>query len=171
MLRGHYAHFIQGTFGPLTATTPFSETYSGAFPFQAIQMLEFDGKGSLTGSESVVVGGAEITNPTGTHFVQVVGTFTINADCTGIAYLCSNHISGTPPPGGVPSTCTGDTIGTSGFLWEDFVQATIVLANGGKTFHMLVIPPYDNNGVVRTISSTGTRLEDEIERERFKDDR
>jgi hypothetical protein len=158
MLRGHYAHLIQGLYGP--DMTPFNETYmSNALPFQAIQMLDFDGKGGVTGSESIVISGAEVTGNGGTHFVPVVGSFTINADCTGIAYLCSNHSSGTVSGG--PSTCTGNTIGTS--VWEDFVQVTVVLANGGRTFHMLVIPPYDSKGIVRTISSTGTRLEDEIE--------
>jgi hypothetical protein len=161
MLRGHYAHLIQGLYGP--DTTPLTETYmSNAFPFQAIQMLEFDGRGGITGSESIVVSGAEFTENAGTHFVPVVGSFTVNPDCTGIAYLCSNHMTGTVSGG--PGTCTGTTINTSGFVWEDFVKVTVVLANGGKTFHMLVIPPFDNGGVVRTISSTGTKLEDETER-------
>jgi hypothetical protein len=161
ILKGHYAHFIQGTYGP--GTSPFDETYmSSAVPFEGVQMLDFDGKGGLTGQESLVVSGAEITNNNGKHFVPVVGSFTINADCTGIGYLCSNHSTGTISGG--PSTCTSSTIGTNGFSWEDFSQVTVVLANRGKTFHMLVIPPYDGGGIVRTISSTGTRLESEVDR-------
>jgi hypothetical protein len=157
-LQGHYAHLIQGAYGP--DTTPFGQTYGNAFPFQGVQMLEFDGKGGLKGSESLVASGAEITNNNGKHFVPVVGSFTINDDCTGIAYICSNHATGTISGG--PSSCDGNTIGTPGFLWTDFVQATIVLAEHGRKFHMLVVPPYDGGGIVRTISSTGTRLEDVI---------
>jgi hypothetical protein len=160
MLKGHYAHLIQGAFGPgpLDINPPFSQTYGGATPFQGIQMLEFDGKGSVTGSESLVAGGGELTNNNGKHFTPVVGTFTINADCTGIGYLCSNH--STPTVSGGPNTCNANTIDTPGFLWENFIQVTIVLAERGRKFHMLAVPPYDTGGAIRTISGTGTRLED-----------
>ena len=158
MLRGHYAHLIQGAYGPVGAT-PFSQTYGNSLPFQGIQMLEFDGKGTLKGSESLVASGAELTNNNGKHFVPVVGSFSINDDCTGFGYICSNHTTGTVSGG--PNTCNANhTIDTPGFPWEDFVQVTIVLAEGGKKFHMLVVPPFDANGIVRTISSVGTRLED-----------
>ena len=162
MLRGHYAHLIQGAYGPVGAS-PFMQTYGESLPFQGIQMLEFDGKGTLKGQESLVASGAEITNNGGKHFVPVVGSFTINDDCTGFGYICSNHNSGTLTGG--PGTCDANhTITTPGFLWEDFVQVTIVLAEGGKKFHMLVVPPFDLLGgfsVIRTISSVGTRVEDE----------
>jgi len=161
MLKGHYSHLIQGAFGPLGNTTPFTQTFGNAVPFEGIQMLDFDGRGGLKGSESLVAGGGELTNNNGKHFVPVVGSFTINDDCTGIAYICSNHTAGTVSGGS--STCDGNnTIETPGFLWEDFVQVTIVLAERGKKFHMLVVPPYDTNGTIRTISSTGTRLEDAV---------
>jgi len=156
MLKGHYAHMIQGSYGP--STVPFSQTYAGALPFQGIQMLEFDGKGTMTGSESLMAGGGELTNSTGKHFTPVVGTFTINPDCTGIAYLCSNHSSGTVS--GLPSTCNANTIDTPGIVWENFIQVTIVLAERGRKFHMLAVPPFDTGSVIRTISGTGTRLED-----------
>jgi hypothetical protein len=159
MLRGHYAHLIQGAYGPVGAT-PFTQTYGNSLPFQGIQMLDFDGKSTLKGSESLVASGAELTNNGGKHFVPVVGSFTINDDCTGFAYICSNHTTGTLSGG--PNTCDANhTIDTPGFLWEDFVQVTLVLAEGGKKFHMLVVPPFDGNGIIRTISSVGTRLEDE----------
>jgi hypothetical protein len=157
MLRGHYSHLIQGIFGPADASA-FGQTYANALPFQGIQMLEFDGRGGLTGSESLIAGGGELTNNNGKHFVPVVGSFTINSDCTGTAYICSNHTAGTISGG--PNTCNANTIDNPGFLWEDFVAVTIVLAERGKKFHMLVIPPFDTFGIVRTISSTGTRVED-----------
>jgi hypothetical protein len=164
MLRGHYAHLIQGAYGPVGAS-PFMQTYGESLPFQGIQMLEFDGKGTLKGQESLVASGAEITNNGGKHFVPVVGSFTINDDCTGFAFICSNHTTGTLSGG--PGTCDANhTIATPGFFfpWEDFVQVTLVLAEGGKKFHMLVVPPFDLLGgfsVIRTISSVGTRVEDE----------
>src|SRR5438309_283874 len=70
LLKGHYAHLIQGAFGP--GTNQFAQTYGEATPFQGIQMLEFDGKGSVTGSESLVAGGGELTNNNGRHFTPVV---------------------------------------------------------------------------------------------------
>jgi len=162
LLRGHYAHLIQGAYGP-PGFAPFTQTFGNSLPFQGIQMLEFDGKGTLKGQESLVASGAEITNNGGKHFVPVVGSFTINDDCTGVGFICSNHTSGVLSGG--PSTCDANhTVDTPGFKWEDFVQVTIVVAEGGKKFHMLVVPPFDLlNGVsvIRTISSVGTRLEDE----------
>lgn len=158
MLRGHYAHLIQGAYGPPGAT-PFGQTFGNSLPFQGIQMLDFNGRGTLKGSESLVTSGAEITNNGGKHFVPVVGSFTINDDCTGIAFICSNHTAGTLTGG--PETCDANhTVDTPGFVWEDFVQVTVVLAERGSKFHMLVVPPYDGNGTIRTISSTGTRLDD-----------
>jgi hypothetical protein len=157
MLRGHYAHLIQGAYGPADAM-PFTQTFGNSLPFQGIQMLEFDGRGTLKGTESLVASGAEITNNNGKHFVPVVGSFTINDDCTGVAYICSNHTAGTLSGG--PNTCNANTIANSPGLWEDFVQVTMVLAENGKKFHMLVIPPFDGNGIIRTISSVGTRLEE-----------
>jgi hypothetical protein len=161
MLRGHYAHLIQGAYGPGTA--PFTQTFGNSLPFQGIQMLQFDGQGTLKGTESLVASGTELTNNNGKHFVPVVGSFTINDDCTGVGYICSNHTSGAISGG--PSTCNANnTIETPGFIWEDFVQVTIVLAQGGKKFHMVVVPPFDGTptqpGIVRTISSTGTRLDE-----------
>jgi hypothetical protein len=164
-LSGRYAHLIQGAYGA-PGTPEFGQSFGVAWPFQGVQTLVFNGHGTLTGSESFVASGGEITNPTGTHFVPVVGTYTINSDCSGIGYICSNHATGTLS--GAPTTCNLESIkseyGTSRF-WTDFVAVTIVLGSNGKTFHMLVIPPYDggtsaSNGIVRTISSTGTKMDD-----------
>jgi len=164
-LTGRYAHLVEGAYGA-PGTVEFGQTFGVSWPFRGVQTLVFNGQGILTGSESFVASAGEITNPTGTHFVPVVGTYTINSDCTGIGYICSNHATGLLS--GPPSTCNLQNIkteyGTSSF-WTDFVAVTIVLGNGGKTFHMLVIPPYDGgtnstNGVVRTISSTGTKMDD-----------
>jgi hypothetical protein len=156
MLHGRYAHLIQGVFGP--DTSQFGQTFGSGTPFQGIQMLDFDGKGGISGSESLLAGGGEITNNDGKHFTPTVGSYTINPDCTGTAYLCSNHGTGTISGG--PSTCNGNTINSPGLLWMNFVAVTVVLAERGKQFHMLVIPPYDTGGVVRTIASTGTRVDD-----------
>lgn len=156
LLSGRYAHLIQGVFGP--GTSQFQQTYANGTPFQGIQMLDFDGKGGITGSESLVAGGGEITKLDDKHFSPLVGSYSINSDCTGIAYLCANH--GTGAISGGPSTCDANTINTPGLLWNSFSQVTVVVAEHGKTFHMLVVPPYDSAGVVRTISSTGTRVDD-----------
>jgi hypothetical protein len=110
-------------------------------------MLEFDGQGKISGLEQLVAGGYVVTAD-GTDaqaFVPVTGTYKINHNCTGTAYISSSH-------NGITS---------------NFVYVGLVLANGGKTFYMLVVSPYDGadpneidaKGVVRTITSIGTRVE------------
>ena len=120
-LRGHYATLIQGAYGP--GITPGTQTSGPSTPFQGIQMLQFDGKGNITGTEQLVAGGYVVTQdenaaPT---FVPVTGTYKINKDCTGSAYISSSH-------NGVAA---------------NFVYVGMVLANAGKTFYMLVVSPYD----------------------------
>src|ERR1700761_1007183 len=121
MLRGHYATLIQGAYGP--GTTPGAQTSGPSTPFQGIQMLEFDGKGNISGSEQLVAGGYVVTEDANNEptFVPVSGTYKLNADCTGTAYISSSH--------------NGVT--------QNFVYVGLVLANGGKTFYMLVVSPYD----------------------------
>lgn len=161
-LSGRYAHLVQGAYG--------APTYGSAYPFMGIQTLVFDGKGTIKGSESFVAGGGEITNPSqGVHFVGVVGTYTINPDCTGTGYLCSNHATGQLFSNTGNTACNLKNIeeyysATSSSFWTDFVAVTIVVTTNGNTFHMLVIPPYDggssySTGNIRTISSTGTRMD------------
>jgi hypothetical protein len=170
MLSGRYAHLILGAYGP--TATAFGETGGNNFPFQGIQMLKFDGQGGLTGQESIVASGAELSYNGNKHFVPVAGSYQINYDCTGIGYICANHTTGqvsnipcnystiTNPANICPTDSMGNPV-TSPSCWADFVQVTIVLAEGGRQFHMLVIPPYDGGMTVRTISSTGTKIDDE----------
>ena len=110
-------------------------------------MLYFDGKGNITGLEQLVAGGYVVTQDDAAKpiFVPVTGSYKLNGDCTGTAYITSSH-------NGVA---------------QNFVFVGLVLANGGRTFYMLVTTPYDgaadanSAGVVRTITSIGTRVEDD----------
>src|SRR5450755_264996 len=143
MLKGHYATLIQGAYGQ--GTTPGTQTSGPSTPFLGIQMLEFDGKGNISGLEQLVAGGYVITEDANNAptFVPVTGNYKLNHDCTGTAYISSSH--------------NGVT--------QNFVYVGLVLANGGRTFYMLVVSPYDGAvtengpGVVRTITSIGTRVE------------
>jgi hypothetical protein len=143
MLRGHYATLIQGAYGP--GATPGTQTSGPSTPFQGIQMLEFDGKGNISGTEQLVAGGFIVTQDANSEptFVPVTGTYKLNHDCTGTAYISSSH--------------NGVT--------DNFVYVGFVVANAGKTFYMLVVSPFDGAstengpGVVRTITSIGTKLE------------
>lgn len=143
MLKGHYATLIQGAYGP--GTTPGAQTSGPSTPFQGIQMLDFDGKGKITGLEQLVAGGYVVTEDENQQptFVPVTGTYKLNHDCTGTANISSSHNG----------------------ITENFVFVGLVVANGGKTFYMLVVSPYDGAatpngpGVVRTITSIGTRVE------------
>jgi hypothetical protein len=144
MLRGHYATLIQGAYGP-PGTSPAAQTSGPSTPFLGIQMLEFDGRGKISGLEQLVAGGYVVTQDANNapDFVPVTGNYKLNRDCTGTAYISSSH--------------NGVT--------DNFVYVGLVLANGGKSFYMLVVTPYDGAttengpGVVRTITSIGTRLE------------
>jgi hypothetical protein len=169
ILHGRYAHLVEGVFGP--GITPFAQTYANGTPFRGIQMLEFDGKGGITGSESLMAGGGEVTKLDDKRFSPLVGSYSVSPDCTGVAYLCANHGIGSVSGDG-PSTCNADTITAPGFLWNSFVQTNVVIAERGKKFHMLVVPPFDGDKTVRTITSTGTKLSDDIRGEHeHRDDR
>jgi hypothetical protein len=53
----------------------------GQLPFRAVVMNHFDGRGSFTAVEHVVVNGVPV-NPT-TPWTPATGTYTVNPDCTG----------------------------------------------------------------------------------------
>ena len=105
---------------------PRNESFSGTPIAHSVQLIP----GLFTGTPPTqFVADPSPINFTGTvGFLAADGVHVINADCTGIGYICSSHSTGAISGG--PSTCTGNTIGTNGFVWEDFIQVTIVLANG-----------------------------------------
>ena len=53
----------------------------GQLPFRAVVMNHFDGRGSFTAVEHVVVNGVPV-NPT-TPWTPATGTYAVNPDCTG----------------------------------------------------------------------------------------
>jgi len=73
-LKGEYGFSIDGT---ILAGTP------NAFLLRGVAMTHFDGRGSLSQVDFTTRNGA----PLGPDWRAAVGTYDINADCTGIAQI------------------------------------------------------------------------------------
>ena len=97
-----------------------------ALPVRGVHMTHFDGKGNLTQIDSLLANGSPISD-----WTPVVGTYHVNADCTGTILL---H----PSTGG-------------------FVNLRIVVVGQGKEIHTVVWPPFDGPG--RTVTSVGIKVE------------
>ena len=97
-----------------------------ALPVRGVHMTHFDGRGNLTQLDSLLANGSPISD-----WTPVIGTYHVNADCTGTILL---H----PSTGG-------------------FVNLRIVVVGQGKTILTVVWPPFDGPG--RTVTSVGTKVE------------
>ena len=97
-----------------------------ALPVRGVHMTHFDGRGNLTQMDSILANGSPISD-----WTPVIGTYHLNADCTGTILL---H----PSTGG-------------------FVNLRIVVVSQGKTILTVVWPPFDGPG--RTVTSVGTKVE------------
>ena len=97
-----------------------------ALPVRGVHMTHFDGKGNLTQMDSLLANGGPISD-----WTPVVGTYHVNADCTGTILL---H----PSTGG-------------------FVNLRIVVVSKGQKILTVVWPPFD--GPARTVTSVGTKVE------------
>jgi len=74
-LKGMYGQTISGEILPAAGVV---------LPQNGIAMTTFDGKGTFTQEDFVVIGGA----PTSTGFeTGETGTYTVNSDCTGTATI------------------------------------------------------------------------------------
>jgi hypothetical protein len=97
-----------------------------ALPVRGVHMTHFDGKGNLTQMDSLLANGSPISD-----WTPVIGTYHLNADCTGTILL---H----PSTGG-------------------FVNLRIVVVSKGQKILTVVWPPFDGPG--RTVTSVGTKVE------------
>jgi hypothetical protein len=97
-----------------------------ALPVRGVHMTHFDGKGNLTQIDSLLANGSPISD-----WTPVIGTYHLNADCTGTILL---H----PSTGG-------------------FVNLRIVVVSKGQKILTVVWPPFDGPG--RTVTSVGTKVE------------
>jgi hypothetical protein len=116
-LLGDYGFAVEGLILPAPGV---------ALPIRGVHMTHFDGKGHLTQADSLIVNGSPISD-----WTPVVGTYHVNANCTGTIYL-------------LPST-------------GGFVNLRIVVVRQGQEIHTVVWPPF--NGPGRTVTSIGIKVE------------
>ena len=116
-LRGDYGFAVEGLILPVPGVT---------IPIRGVHMTHFDGKGNLTQVDSILVNGSPASD-----WTPVVGTYHVNANCTGTINLL-------PSNGG-------------------FVNLRIVVVRQGKEIHTVVWQPFD--GPDRTVTSVGIKVE------------
>jgi hypothetical protein len=114
---GDYGFAVEGVILPAPGV---------ALPVRGVHMTHFDGRGNLTQMDSLLANGSPISD-----WTPVIGTYHLNADCTGTILL---H----PSTGG-------------------FVNLRIVVVSQGRKILTVVWPPFDGPG--RTVTSVGTKVE------------
>ena len=128
-LKGKYGQTISGQLLPGPGVV---------LPQNGVAMTTFDGKGTFTQEDFVVINGF----PTSTGFASETGTYAINSDCTGTATI--NYPDGS---------------------WIDL---ELVVVNEGKEFRTVVSAlTMGGNAVPANICSNGVRLnssEEDVER-------
>jgi|PeaSoiMetatran63_FD_contig_61_643633_length_748_multi_9_in_0_out_0_1 hypothetical protein len=129
--KGDYGFTVNGTI-----LVPSSDL--GAPPtviyIQGVQMIHADGQGNLTDDEALILNGFPLVNNPPSYFSEHFGTYTLNSNCTGTAFL-------TNAPG------------------PNFVNLSFVIEKKGTQVRMVVIPPFDSGGIPRVVTSVGDRVE------------
>jgi len=119
-LKGKYGQTISGQLLPGPGVV---------LPQNGVAMTTFDGKGTFTQEDFVVINGS----PTSTGFTSETGTYAINSDCTGTATI--NYPDGS---------------------WIDL---ELVVVNQGREFRTVVSAlTMGGNPVPVNIGSTGVRV-------------
>jgi hypothetical protein len=119
-LKGKYGQTISGQLLPGPGVV---------LPQNGVAMTTFDGKGTFTQEDFVVINGS----PTSTGFASETGTYAINSDCTGTATI--NYPDGS---------------------WIDL---ELVVVNQGREFRTVVSAlTMGGNPVPVNIGSTGVRV-------------
>ena len=130
---GDYGFTVNGTILVPTgnAAAPTLVVY-----IQGVQMIHSDGKGNLIDNEALILNGVPLVDAPPSYFSVHTGTYTLDSNCTGLAFL-SNL-----PAGG------------HNFIWLSFV-----VDKRGKQVRMVGVPPYDSGGIPRTVTSVGDRVD------------
>jgi hypothetical protein len=129
-----------------------------AVPIEGVQLITSDGKGKLVDKESLSLGGSPLgavpptTSPANPNWVfsNHYGTYKINADCTGTAFLTNQD-----------TTLTG---------MVNFISLAFVINHEGTKIRMVGVPScppapmvssctYDSGGIQRVVTSVGERLD------------
>jgi len=129
---GDYGFTVNGTINPLgLAGGPAPAIY-----IAGVQMIHADGEGNLKDIEAIIIDGVPLVNKPPSYFSEHIGTYTVNPDCTGLAFLTN------VPFGGV-----------------NFITLSFVIDQQGRQIRMLGVPPFDSGGTPRTVISVGERVE------------
>jgi hypothetical protein len=123
--QGNYGSTVNGTINQ-----PGTTIYESG-----VGLISADGKGNLTASQALVIDGVPLVDAPPSYFGQYTGTYTLNSNCTGIAFLTN------VPSGGV-----------------NFETMSIVVDQLGNEVRMVAVPPFDSGGLPRTINIVGDRL-------------
>lgn len=117
-LRGDYGAAVEGTVLPAPGVS---------LPIRGVVMTRYDGDGNFSQQDHVVVNGVPPASP----WNPGVGTYHVNADCTGTAQILQAN-------GG-------------------FVNLVFAVVRNGDEVHAVVTAPFD--GPARTVSSVGIRVD------------
>jgi hypothetical protein len=145
--KGAYGFTITGFILPALTIGEFGfGGGEGAVPIQGIQLITSDGKGNLTDKESLNLGGgqpqaATMENPFSNHY----GTYTVDSDCTGTAFLTNAKYICPGSPGNCPTA--------------NFASFALIVDKAGRKVRMVEVPPYDSGGIQRVITSIGNKLD------------
>lgn len=119
----------------------------GAVPIQGIQLITSDGQGNLTDKESLSLGGQPLAATAANPFSNHYGTYTVDSDCTGIAFLTNAKFICPSSPDNCPTA--------------NFVTLAFIIDKAGKKVRMVGVPPYDSGGIQRVVTSIGEKLDPE----------
>ena len=124
----------------------------GAVPLQGIQLITSDGHGNLTDKESLSLGGSPLAATAAEPFSFHYGTYTLNPDCTGIAFLTNASIICPSSPNNCPTA--------------NFVTLAFIINKAGTKVRMVGIPTligntatYDSGGIERVVTSIGEKID------------
>jgi hypothetical protein len=117
----------------------------GAVPIQGIQLITADGKGNLTDKESLSLGGSPLAATAANPFSNLSGTYTLESDCTGTAFLTNAAVICPSSPTNCPNA--------------NFLNLAFIINKTGMKVRMVAIPPYDSGGIERVITSIGEKSE------------
>src|SRR5450755_4701725 len=149
--RGAYSLTVTGFVLP-PLTSPIMGEFGfgggeGAVPIQGVQLLTSDGKGNLTDKESLSLGGQPLAATPENPFSKHYGTYTVDSDCTGIAFLTNAKFICPSSPDSCPSA--------------NVVTLAFIINKSGMKIRMVGVPPYDSGGIQRVVSSIGEKLDTE----------
>jgi hypothetical protein len=144
--QGAYGFTLTGSFLPALTVGEFGfGGGEGAVPIQGIQLITSDGKGNLTDKESVSLGGEPLAATAANPFSNHYGTYTVESDCTGTAFLTNAKYICPISPNNCPTA--------------NFTTFALIIDKAGRKVRMVEVPPYDSGGIQRVITSVGNKLD------------